>query len=70
MEYVENVSVRIPDVTKVMLTVFVYNERAVQFYRRLGYEKDEFSPPPRILRNGTKVEKEYLILSKAIEKNP
>lgn len=66
MKYVESIAARVPKVTKVMLTVFVCNQRAVQFYQRLGYEKDEFSPPPRILRNGTKVEKEYLILSKQI----
>ncbi|KAK5263553.1 N alpha-acetyl-transferase, partial [Exophiala xenobiotica] len=40
-------------VTKVMLTVFKANERAVQWYTRLGYAEDEFSPRPRKLRNGT-----------------
>ncbi|KAH8786965.1 hypothetical protein BGZ57DRAFT_940063 [Hyaloscypha finlandica] len=40
------------------------NVRGVKFYERLGYAKDEFSPPPKVLRNGTKVEAEYVILSK------
>ncbi|KAK0113343.1 hypothetical protein ONS95_013597 [Cadophora gregata] len=56
----------IPSTEKVMLTVFTRNERAVAFYAKLGYTKDEYSPPPRILRNGTVVEAEYVILSKAI----
>ncbi|TAQ87662.1 hypothetical protein B7494_g4002, partial [Chlorociboria aeruginascens] len=48
----------ITGVQKVMLTVFVNNERALNFYRKLGFEKDAFSPEPRVLRNGTKVESE------------
>ena len=36
----------------------------MRFYERLGYEKDEFSPEPRVLRNGTVVEIDYVILSK------
>ena len=66
MDNLEILAAKLPDVTKIMLTVFVVNERAVQFYAKLGYEKDEFSPPPKFLRNGTKIESDYLILSKNI----
>ncbi|KAH7326996.1 acyl-CoA N-acyltransferase [Rhexocercosporidium sp. MPI-PUGE-AT-0058] len=66
MQYLLTIAQAIPSTAKVMLTVFTRNERAVSFYNKLGYTKDEFSPPPRILRNGTKVEAEYVIMSKAI----
>jgi len=67
MGYLQTIGSRIPEVRKVMLTVFTRNERGVKFYEKLGYEKDEFSPLPRVLRNGTEVEEDYLILSKAVE---
>ncbi|KAH7412422.1 acyl-CoA N-acyltransferase [Cadophora sp. MPI-SDFR-AT-0126] len=66
MHYLLTIGKAIPSVKKVMLTVFTRNERAVAFYRKLGYEKDEYSPLPRVLRNGTVVEAEYVILSRAV----
>jgi len=51
---------------KVMLTVFTVNQRGVRFYEKLGFTKDDFSPPPKILRHGISVEAEYVILSKEI----
>ncbi|KAH8816404.1 hypothetical protein F5884DRAFT_818472 [Xylogone sp. PMI_703] len=42
------------------------NQKALRFYQKLGYSKDEFSPAPRILRNGTVVEPDYIILSRKI----
>lgn len=66
MDLLVKIAQKIPETAKVMLTVFTRNERAVKFYEKLGYVKDEFSPEPRILRNGTRVEAEYLILSKII----
>ncbi len=60
----ETIGAKIPETTKVMLTVFTSNVRGVKFYEKLSFTKDEFSPPPRVLRNGTKVEAEYVILSK------
>lgn len=66
MKLLDEIGTRIPDTEKVMLTCFTSNARGVKFYERLGYAKDEFSPPPKILRNGTKVEAEYVILSKSI----
>ena len=66
MQHLVTIGKAIPLTKKVMLTVFTRNERAVAFYAKLGYTKDEYSPPPRVLRNGTVVESEYVILSKAI----
>lgn len=51
---------------KAMLTVFRSNEKALGFYGKLGYVVDEFSPGPRMLRNGTVKEVDYLILSKSL----
>ncbi|EKV04297.1 Acyl-CoA N-acyltransferase [Penicillium digitatum] len=52
---------------KSMLTVFKSNEIARRFYERLGYEVDEYSPRPRMLRNGTIKDVDYLILSKMLK---
>ncbi|KAK4862483.1 hypothetical protein LT330_002616 [Penicillium expansum] len=52
---------------KSMLTVFKSNEIARRFYDRLGYEVDEYSPQPRMLRNGTVKDVDYLILSKMLK---
>lgn len=68
MGYLEAIGGKIPDTAKTMLTVFTANARGVRFYEKLGYEKDEYSPPARELRNGTKVEAEYVILSKPISR--
>lgn len=53
--------------SKVMLTVFRANKRAVDWYLRLGYQEDEFSPGPRKLRNGTVKQPSYIILSKQVK---
>jgi N-alpha-acetyltransferase 40 len=53
-------------VSKVMLTVFRSNSRAIDWYTKLGYVEDEFSPGPRKLRNGTVKESSYIILSKSV----
>lgn len=66
MQHLEIIAAKIPEVKKVMLTVFLSNDKAASFYKKLGYSKDEFSPPPKILRNGAHVEVEYAILSKSI----
>ena len=66
MKVYEGVAKKIPVTEKTMLTCFLSNKRGIQFYEKLGYAKDEYSPEPRILRNGTKVEVDYVILSKAV----
>lgn len=53
-------------VEKAMLTVFKSNKRAVKWYHRIGYSVDDFSPQPRIMRNGTIKEPKYIILSKSL----
>jgi hypothetical protein len=68
MKHLELIGTNIPDTAKTMLTCFLSNERGVRFYGKLGYETDEYSPLPRMLRNGTKVESEYIILSKSISR--
>ncbi|KAL8655457.1 MAG: hypothetical protein Q9210_000854 [Variospora velana] len=54
-------------VEKSMLTVFVENEAALRFYEKLGYTKDDYSPGPRTLRNGTVKTPTYTILSKSLQ---
>jgi len=66
MKLLESIGKRIEGTAKTMLTCFIANKRGVRFYERLGYEKYEDTPGPRILRNGTKVECDYVILCKDI----
>jgi len=66
MKQIHQIGGQIPDVAKIMLTCFVRNRRGIEFYRKLGFVKDEFSPHPKVLRNGTKVYADYVILSKPI----
>ena len=54
-------------VDKSMLTVFTENHTALMFYERLGYSKDDYSPQPRKMRNGTVKMPTYLILSKSLQ---
>lgn len=67
MNYVSIIATNIPTVCKIMLTCYTRNSKALRFYTKLGFEKDEFSPKPKNLRNGTKVEASYVILSKLID---
>jgi N-alpha-acetyltransferase 40 len=53
-------------VEKAMLTVFKANEKAINWYKKRGYDVDEYSPEPRKLRNGTVKESKYLIMSKRL----
>lgn len=66
MNRLEAIGLNIPETAKTMLTCFVSNTQGVKFYEKLGYTKDEYSPPPRILRNGNEIKVDYLILSKPI----
>lgn len=69
MQLVENVG-RKAQVEKCMLTVFKANKKAVKWYERCGYTRDDFSPGPRVLRNGRIKEPTYLILSKLLNGSP
>ncbi|MCJ1285961.1 hypothetical protein MMC26_005303 [Xylographa opegraphella] len=53
-------------VEKAMLTVFVANEDARNFYEKLGYDVDAFSPEERTLRGGIVIVPDYVILSKGL----
>ena len=66
MKLLENIAENIEGTEKTMLTCFVANKRGVQCYGKMGYKKYENTPGPRILRNGTKVECDYVILCKDI----
>ncbi|KFY97672.1 hypothetical protein V498_01931 [Pseudogymnoascus sp. VKM F-4517 (FW-2822)] len=63
MKLVEGVARKI-GVEKVMLSCFTRNATAKGFYEGIGYEKDEYSPPPRVLRDGREVEEAYVILKR------
>ncbi|KAF3918340.1 hypothetical protein ABW21_db0207242 [Orbilia brochopaga] len=54
-------------VEKAMLTVFDSNKGARRFYEREGYDLDEISPEPKILRSGLVKPPTFHILSKPFE---
>lgn len=64
MQYHVDVAENIASVRKVMLTCFNRNAGGLAFYRRLGFETDEFSPQERQLRGGKVVTPDYTILSR------
>ena len=66
MGHLVTVAENLPPVTKVMLTCFVANERALGFYRGVGFEKDAISPEPRKLRLGRVLEPKYVIMSREV----
>lgn len=68
MHHLEVVASKIPRTEKVMLTCFLRNQRALKFYEKLGYVKDESSPEERRLRKGSRAI-DYVILSKRIERS-
>ncbi|KAL2018722.1 hypothetical protein VTK56DRAFT_428 [Thermocarpiscus australiensis] len=69
MGFHSTVAANLPPVTKVMLTCFLSNQRALDFYRKLGFEKDDISPAPRKLRFGKIFTPDYVIMSKKIRPN-
>jgi hypothetical protein len=68
MGILDTVAASIEGVEKVMLTVFLRNDRAVRFYQQGGFKTDEYSPLPKVLRDGRTVEEAYVILSKAVNR--
>ncbi|KAB5584902.1 acyl-CoA N-acyltransferase [Coniochaeta sp. 2T2.1] len=55
---------------KVMLTCFVSNNRALNWYRQLGFQTDAISPQQRTLRSGRVFIPDYVILSKTMSRQP
>ncbi|KAF2140913.1 uncharacterized protein K452DRAFT_42760 [Aplosporella prunicola CBS 121167] len=55
------------EVAKVMLTVFTSNAAAMGFYRKLGFDEDEYSPPAKRLRGGKVKRPSYMIMSKSVD---
>ena len=53
-------------VEKIMLTVFVRNSHAAEWYTHLGFSLDEFWPEARTLRSGPVKQTDYRILSRPI----
>ncbi|KAI1138301.1 acyl-CoA N-acyltransferase [Hypoxylon sp. FL0543] len=66
MGFLESVAANTPPIGKVMLTCFLSNERALAFYQKSGFEKDEISPEPRKLRFGKEFVPDYVIMSKVV----
>jgi hypothetical protein len=66
MGFHSTVAANLPPITKVMLTCFLSNHRGLDFYKRLGFEKDDISPEPRKLRYGKIFTPDYVILSKTV----
>jgi RimJ/RimL family protein N-acetyltransferase len=66
MTFHSTVAANLPPVTKVMLTCFLSNQRALDFYRKLGFEKDAISPEARELRGGKTFTPDYVIMSKTV----
>ncbi|KAI1500163.1 acyl-CoA N-acyltransferase [Biscogniauxia marginata] len=62
----ERVAANTPPIKKVMLTCFLSNKRALEFYKKHGFEKDEISPSPRKLRFGKEFVPDYVIMSKVV----
>ncbi|KAI0881408.1 acyl-CoA N-acyltransferase [Annulohypoxylon maeteangense] len=67
--FLENVAVNTPPIEKVMLTCYLSNERALAFYKKAGFEKDEISPEPRKLRFGKEFIPDYVIMSKLVSRS-
>ncbi|KFA65530.1 hypothetical protein S40285_03219 [Stachybotrys chlorohalonatus IBT 40285] len=65
MGYIMAVADNVPSVEKTMLTCFVSNGRALDFYRGMGFATDDYSPGERKLRGGKVVVPDYVILSRA-----
>ncbi|KAL0468170.1 acyl-CoA N-acyltransferase [Neurospora intermedia] len=60
------VATNLPPITKVMLTCFLSNKRALDFYKRHGFGTDDISPGPRKFRSGKVVMPDYVIMSKPV----
>lgn len=70
MGFQESVARNTPTVQKVMLTCFLSNKHALEFYERMGFERDAMSPEPRKLRYGKEFVPDYIIMSKVVKSSP
>ncbi|RYP78921.1 hypothetical protein DL771_000306 [Monosporascus sp. 5C6A] len=68
MGFLGDVAANSPPITKVMLTCFLSNQRALGFYTKLGFSIDETSPGPRKLRSGKVFVPDYVIMSKTVDR--
>lgn len=68
MGFLEDVAASAPPITKVMLTCFLSNQHAFDFYKKLGFDVDEISPGPRKLRHGRVFVPDYAIMSKVVSR--
>eukprot|EP00762_Andalucia_godoyi_P003554 ANDGO_04378.mRNA.1 putative N-acetyltransferase C825.04c len=65
MRCVEQIALRTPCRSRVLLTVFYHNKSAREFYAKLGYEIDETSPDIVLKKNPLEARKyDYFILCK------
>ncbi|KAI1209788.1 acyl-CoA N-acyltransferase [Annulohypoxylon truncatum] len=67
--FLEKVAANTPPIKKVMLTCYLSNQRALAFYKKAGFEKDEISPEPRRLRFGKEFIPDYVIMSKVVSRS-
>lgn len=68
MSLLEGIAQRITIAEKVVLSCFVKNSKAVDFYKKRNYGIDEFSPEPRVLRTGAVIEPDYITMSRRVER--
>ncbi|KAI0377568.1 acyl-CoA N-acyltransferase [Hypomontagnella monticulosa] len=66
MGFLESIAANTPPIKKVMLTCFLSNQRALAFYTKSGFVRDEISPTPRKLRFGKEFIPDYVIMSKIV----
>lgn len=66
MSFLESVVAHTPPINKVMLTCFLSNQKALAFYKSLGFSEDPISPVPRKLRYGREFVPDFVIMSKAV----
>ncbi|KAI1421504.1 acyl-CoA N-acyltransferase [Xylaria sp. FL1777] len=67
MSFLGSVASHTPPIKKIMLTCFLSNQKALNFYRSAGFIKDPISPVPRKLRHGREFVPDYVIMSKTVE---
>ncbi|KAI3340575.1 acyl-CoA N-acyltransferase [Ustulina deusta] len=67
MSFLGSVAAHTPPIKKIMLTCFLSNQKALDFYNSAGFTKDPISPVPKKLRYGREFIPDYVIMSKTVE---